>query len=158
MSGGDVKEMIKQMQKYLDDGAPVDEQNREGMTPLHWVVKDGKEDAVAFLIEHKASVNHADKAGNTALFLAARSGRKSICERLLMAGASNKMVSQGKAWTISDYVYEKYPELSAFIESWGKVRDRSLRLWLILLRAVGWLGSDRRRSGNPHVPVCHEPP
>jgi ankyrin repeat protein len=74
----------------LDKGVDVNAQDRESHTPLADAVLSGKKDIVELLLEHgaKASINKADRYGNTPLHRAATSyGKKDIVKLLLDAGA-----------------------------------------------------------------------
>lgn len=64
--GGDVESM----QVVLERGFPVDAQNDEGNTALHWAARFDLA-CVRFLLEHGASIDIVDKSGKNALMHAA---------------------------------------------------------------------------------------
>ena len=60
----------------------------DDFTPLQTAVWNGRDDAVALLIEKGADVNVADRHGNTPLHLAAKGGFLGIAKQLVKAGAN----------------------------------------------------------------------
>ena len=57
----------EQLQKWIDEGADVDEKNSEGLAPLIISAKNKWHRTVQILLDNKAHVNAVDKDGNTAL-------------------------------------------------------------------------------------------
>ncbi|KAF8251532.1 ankyrin repeat protein [Wilcoxina mikolae CBS 423.85] len=76
---------LKAMRLLLENGAKINDTNREGQTALHVAAGAGQEEAVRFLCEMGADVDIADKEGNTARDLAVRKGFGGIADILLQA-------------------------------------------------------------------------
>lgn len=74
----------------LELGAPVDQADDDGITPLGWATIGNQPEVARILIEHGADVNHLDKKGMTPLLYAASIdfGSAAIIENLLKAGAN----------------------------------------------------------------------
>jgi ankyrin repeat protein len=76
----------------LDAGAPVDQTDDDGLTPLAWAAISNRPEVGRALIERGANPNHVDKKGMTPLLYAASIdfGDPDMIELLLKAGASSK--------------------------------------------------------------------
>jgi len=74
----------------LNAGAPVDQADDDGITPLSWAVISNRVEMARLLIEHGADVNHVDKNGMTPLLYAASIdfGDASMIDLLLHSGAN----------------------------------------------------------------------
>lgn len=72
---------------FLDHGAQVNRQNRDGDTPLHAAVACGQVAVCNVLMAHGAQVNRANRDGNTPLHTAAACGQAAICNVLVAHGA-----------------------------------------------------------------------
>jgi hypothetical protein len=75
----------------LNAGAPVDQADGDGITPLSWSVIANRVEMARLLIEHGADVNHVDKKGMTPLLYAASIdfGDTSMIDLLLRSGANS---------------------------------------------------------------------
>lgn len=76
----------------LAEGVDINGRTRQaGWTALHWAIRGGASDAVAFLIEQGADLNARGKLGDTPLHVAItaahRSGDPGLVRMLLAAGA-----------------------------------------------------------------------
>ena len=78
---------IGRIEALLANGADVNQQDHDGMTPLHWAAYKGHEAIVARLIQAKAKVNLRDNSSYTALHKAAMNGHETSVLRLIKAGA-----------------------------------------------------------------------
>ncbi|KAL6076828.1 Phosphatidylinositol 4-phosphate 5-kinase 1 [Balamuthia mandrillaris] len=67
----------------IENGASVNSQTLQGLTPIHKAVMKHNMTAVSFLLEHGADVNLSDNRGNTALHYAVKSGSKPLVQLLL---------------------------------------------------------------------------
>jgi ankyrin repeat protein len=83
--------------ELIDHGARVNDQNRNGLTPLHYAILNGNSGLVALLLAHGADVESRYRNRNessrikphmTALMLAANLDSPGIAEQLLAHGAS----------------------------------------------------------------------
>jgi ankyrin repeat protein len=74
----------------LDLGAPVDQADDDGITPLGWTAIGNQPEIARILIERGADVNHVGKKGMTPLLYAASIdfGGSAIIDLLLKAGAN----------------------------------------------------------------------
>lgn len=74
----------------LDAGAPVDQADDDGITPLSWAVIANRVEMARLLIQHGADVNHIDKKGMTPLLYAASIdfSDASMIDLLLRSGAN----------------------------------------------------------------------
>lgn len=116
---------VTQLEQCLGFGANIEEQDRYGRTALLAAVYYGHKAAAEFLIGRKANLNHTNKVGAFPLYLAAFYGHKDISEVLLKAGADKSRQCDGK--TAAQWAAEQgHKTLAEFIESWGKVRLRSM--------------------------------
>lgn len=78
---------MQRPRQLLAQHAPVDAQNRYGVTPLALAVEQGNPDIVNALIAAGADVNHALPEGETILMTAARTGNVAVLEALLKKDA-----------------------------------------------------------------------
>lgn len=69
----------------------------DGFTALHYAADQGRDAAVAVLLEKKANVNSDDGSGWTPLHLAARRGELSIVKALVEAGADTRLKTDASA-------------------------------------------------------------
>eukprot|EP00752_Nemacystus_decipiens_P007693 g6876.t1 len=74
----------------LEEGADMEEEDREDLTALHWAARLGQERVVLVLLEHGADVEAIDYDGNTPLIWATRGGHRACVGYLLDNGASTK--------------------------------------------------------------------
>lgn len=51
---------IEQVKQLLDQGANVDHENEQGLTPLHWSALNGRTDLAELLIDHGAAINQRE--------------------------------------------------------------------------------------------------
>uniref|UniRef100_A0A3B4ZZP3 Tetratricopeptide repeat, ankyrin repeat and coiled-coil containing 2 n=1 Tax=Stegastes partitus TaxID=144197 RepID=A0A3B4ZZP3_9TELE len=72
----------------LDQGAAVEQGNRQGVAPLFSAVKRGHWQVVELLLNHGVEVNMVDQQGRTALMAAASEGHMTTAQLLLDHGAS----------------------------------------------------------------------
>ena len=76
-----------QLQALLARGLPPDQPDRDGETPLHAAVRQGRAQTVQLLLDHGANANHASAQGVPPLLLATTLGQAPAAELLLQAGA-----------------------------------------------------------------------
>eukprot|EP00929_Paragymnodinium_shiwhaense_P108923 TRINITY_DN75284_c0_g1_i1.p1 TRINITY_DN75284_c0_g1~~TRINITY_DN75284_c0_g1_i1.p1 ORF type:complete len:253 (+),score=60.29 TRINITY_DN75284_c0_g1_i1:138-896(+) len=74
---------------------PKDVEN-QGLTPLMRAAKEGRVQAVALLLEMKASPSSKDEEGKTPLHFAAAAGCRASCSTLLRAGADRFTMDNAK--------------------------------------------------------------
>jgi ankyrin repeat protein len=80
----------------LQFSAPVDPQDNNGNTPLHFCSSNGHLDAAQLLLAKGARVNLANTRGDTALHNAVRWGYVSLVEALVRAGADPSLANSKK--------------------------------------------------------------
>lgn len=51
---------VEQVKHLLGQGADVDRENEQGLTPLHWSALNGRSDLAELLIEHGAAINRRE--------------------------------------------------------------------------------------------------
>lgn len=79
----------------LDNGAEIDMQCSNGMTPLHFAAKEGHTEVGKILIKRKARLDIMTVTlVETPLFFAAYYGHKDFCELLLVNGAICKIINK----------------------------------------------------------------
>eukprot|EP01100_Stratorugosa_tubuloviscum_P013982 TRINITY_DN7226_c0_g1_i1.p1 TRINITY_DN7226_c0_g1~~TRINITY_DN7226_c0_g1_i1.p1 ORF type:complete len:763 (-),score=369.26 TRINITY_DN7226_c0_g1_i1:12-2300(-) len=102
---------IAVMDHMLSRGVEIESQTKFGETPLHQSCERGNEDAVCFLLEHKASPNKVNRLGETPLISAIRNGHKGIIVLLMKHGADPTIRSErGNAF---DFATEELKSLLA---------------------------------------------
>jgi ankyrin repeat protein len=78
--------------RFISNGINVNIRDKEGRTPLHYVIKYGSCDMsgtnLSILLMHKADPNLADNKGMTSLHYAARTQEPAKLEKLLKSGAN----------------------------------------------------------------------
>lgn len=74
-------------QLLLENKANVNNQTKEGETPLMWAAHGGHSKTCKYLLECEADINLQDKYGFTALIRAAKGGHEDACTILLEEGA-----------------------------------------------------------------------
>jgi len=72
----------------IDNGANINNQNNNGLTPLHQASKNGLKEIVELLISKGADVNIKNNAGITPLDVAQQRGQTEIVELLREHGAA----------------------------------------------------------------------
>ncbi|KAJ6948847.1 hypothetical protein NC651_002994 [Populus alba x Populus x berolinensis] len=75
------------MDKLLDDGLDIDDQDNDGAGPLHYAAQVGAMQTVKLLIKYEVDVNAADNEGWTPLHIAVQSRNRDIVKVLLVNGA-----------------------------------------------------------------------
>jgi len=86
---------MQKVEKLINQGADVNEQNKSGETALMSAAEDGQRDVCELLIAKGADVNAQNyKTGDTALIFAALMGYKEVCQFLIAHGAN--LYAQGK--------------------------------------------------------------
>lgn len=77
---------VEGVEKALRDGADINSTTADGKTPLMHAAMMGSGNAVHFLVQKKAELNHQDRSGRTALMYAL-AGDSKIAIELIRAGA-----------------------------------------------------------------------
>lgn len=93
------------VQKIIDRGADVNQQNNKGKTALMFAASEGHEDIVQFLIDHGAKVDIADEYGTTALIVASTAGKYKVVELLLAHNANPDVRDQSGSAPLVNAVY-----------------------------------------------------
>lgn len=110
---------VKKLEECLNIGANIDEQDKEGRTPLMLAVLKRHTAAIDFLVARgRKSSSATSRAPLLCIGLPATD--KDVCEALLKARADTKTdyLGHGAAgWA----AYYGHKELAAFIESFGQV-------------------------------------
>jgi len=87
----------RQVEQLLQEGAAVNVQDKDGMTPLHLAAQSGSVVVTELLLRNGASARMTNSKGLTPLhYASARSGGAPVAELLLQAGAS---VRDPSGWT-----------------------------------------------------------
>ena len=73
---------IVKVRECIDNGADVNEADRDGFTALHWAARNSNVEICTLLLKNNADVNKADRDGWTALHYAASNGNVEICKLL----------------------------------------------------------------------------
>lgn len=79
---------FKTLEKFITDGAIVDERDNEGLTPLHHAAFMGHPESISILLSHGANINAEDRAGWTPLHVAAFNGNFACLCLLISSGAN----------------------------------------------------------------------
>ena len=84
------------VQNCLGGGLDIHARDREGYTPLHWVVDMGmvdgdREEIVAELLQAGADINAKTFSGNSVLAIARNTGNQNIVRQLIKAGARDEI-------------------------------------------------------------------
>ena len=79
----------------VENGAPVDDMDEQGHTPLFHASEKGQQDAVAELLELGANLHHVSHTSRNALFCAALKNHVPVLETLLDAGADPNVIING---------------------------------------------------------------
>lgn len=79
-------------------GSPVDAEDGEGSTVLHWACRNGYEDVVQLLVSRGAPLDEKDSKGRVPIHLAASAGYKKIVEILIKAGADTTVPWPRQTW------------------------------------------------------------
>lgn len=88
---------IEIVKLLLEQGAFVNKQNREGISPLMAATISGNYNCVKLLLEHGADVHQENCSRESALFFAAEYGYTAVVETLLIYGAEiNKIADNGE--------------------------------------------------------------
>lgn len=86
------------VQELIARNIDVNQQTREGKTPLMWAVMSYQPLITKLLLVSGADVNQEDKDGNTALLLAARYGMSGMLHLLVVAGADLHHQEKRMGW------------------------------------------------------------
>ena len=78
-------EMILEMGADINRKCP---QSQGGLTPLHWMAREGNAAAIRILLDKEASLDEGDESGKTALHHAVKEGQKAAVYVLLEKGAA----------------------------------------------------------------------
>ncbi len=88
---------VNATRKLLNNGVNVNQENKEGNTPLYRASEMGHTEAVKLLLSKGADVNKAKKDGDTPLTIASYEGHTEIVKLLLAKGADiNKVDKDGE--------------------------------------------------------------
>lgn len=79
---------IDRVQKLLDSGEDINEQDERGVTPLSFAASSGQVEMIHFLIDHGADTEASTPAGATPLISAIGMERRNSIEALLDRGAN----------------------------------------------------------------------
>ncbi|XP_050690454.1 poly [ADP-ribose] polymerase tankyrase-2-like isoform X1 [Eriocheir sinensis] len=81
------------VEALLRKGAPLQEKNKEFLTPLHVCADKGHCDILELLLKHGSKVNALDGLGQTALHRCGREGDVQACRVLLQYGVDPSIIS-----------------------------------------------------------------
>ncbi len=86
------------LQELKNPNLNINQQDKNGLTPVHWAVIKKNKNLISLLLKHKAKINATDKDGNTPLYLAVLNNFPLITEHLIQNKAAiNKKNNNG--WT-----------------------------------------------------------
>ena len=127
---------VAAVQKLLKAGVAVNEQEADGMTALHWAVRQDDEAMVRVLIGAGAKASAATRYGVTPLALAAVNGNARTTQILLAAGANaNAATPEGEtvlmaaARTGNPDVIERLIGAGARVDDQEKWRGETALMW-----------------------------
>lgn len=83
------------IERLLESGAAVDQQQPDGMTALLWAARHDDLPLVRSLLKKGAAVDHTNRYGTRALALAAENGNSEMVEFLLESGADPNTAASG---------------------------------------------------------------
>ncbi|KAE9030802.1 hypothetical protein PF011_g444 [Phytophthora fragariae] len=93
---GNVKELVS----LLEQGARINDTDKEGYAALQVAAKKGRDECVTFLLQEGADVNQRDSDGFSALHEAAFWGHDNVARILLRHGADKTFVNSAQQhWT-----------------------------------------------------------
>jgi ankyrin repeat protein len=93
---------IREVQRLLASGTPVDAPDKEGWTPLMWAQAGEQAGVMELLLTRGAEVNAQDRSGHTALHQAALAGRVIAVKVLLAHGAEAESVNRSGCSPLMD--------------------------------------------------------
>lgn len=125
---------VKQIEVCLQNRSKIDETDDAGWSPLMFAIANNYKPAAELLIARKANVNHVNKHGAFALYVAAVDGRQELCELLLKSGADKTMKCKANGKTALQMAEEMGNSAAAtVIRSWSHSW-----VWVDRLNVCGW--------------------
>ena len=109
------------VQILLRNGASVEAQQLQGLSPAHWAAHKGHAEVLALLLEYGTPLNLKAEEGATPLHLAANRGHMSAARLLLEKGAKTDIVGcwDGVEGTAADMAKSKrHVRVAKMIRSW----------------------------------------
>jgi len=85
------KDQVEQFVESTVEISEINQQDRNGNTPLMWASFEGKSEVVQILVDNGAALNLQNFRGETSLFLAASRGNVDVCRILLENGANQNL-------------------------------------------------------------------
>lgn len=82
----------------ISKGIPIGQQNKNGLTALHYAVFLGHNQVISVLLNHGADINRTENSGMTSLHIAVLTGRETTASLLLKKGAKIG-VKNRRGWT-----------------------------------------------------------
>ncbi|KAJ3112241.1 hypothetical protein HDU96_004778 [Phlyctochytrium bullatum] len=115
-----------------------------GNTPLHVMVRAGRNDMVQLLLDAGAHVDALDCRGCTPLFKACERGNVDVVRTLLAAGADVGFVRESKGWTL----------LHAATANLSEFHDAGVRIMELVVERAPFLVERRDKYGRSPLDVA----
>ena len=102
---------VREVKRKVALRADINEQDKDGSTPLHLAIWNNHEAVARVLVETGAELNLQDRHGNTPLHIAAYVGDAQLVELLLVLGA-DRQVKNNQGQTPIDKENSKCKQLT----------------------------------------------
>ena len=79
---------------YHSDGSGVNDEDKNGLTPIQWAAFYGQMSSIKILLSHGADLHHRGASGENALMLASANGHAHVVRALLKMGADMKATDE----------------------------------------------------------------
>lgn len=87
IADGKGKQVIRQVEEALRNGASVNDDTRNGHRPLQLALRSGQKEVARILIEHGADIEYRDRSGQSPIQAAINQGQFEIANLLIQKGA-----------------------------------------------------------------------
>ena len=126
-----VKALIK------ENPAIVNQQDEDGLTPLHWAALKGNTQIARYLIDNKADINAVDKNNEAPLHYAAYNGKYDIVVLLLDNKANLKIATDRGRTSLHKASFKKdgYKIVEKLIECGADINAKDVWDWTPLMNA-----------------------
>ena len=139
---GYLQNVVPALQMLLEKNPNLEAQDSSGRTALIRAVSEGKDDAIAALLQHKADIGHRANDGSTPLLDAVTFGRMPALKTLLAAGADINVADNSgttplmRAAEGTGYMPNNGPFVQALLEKGAKIDAQDKQGRSALFRAA----------------------